>query len=147
MSVVIVSVVVALLVAAAILGIVVVGIRGDLPEVSERAPELAGRFEWAARKLNGDQPSGSDADLGPLAGPGSPTASRPPQPRSAQTRPMDSPAAAARPAAAPVTDSQATRMIPALRTPGQAAPPERPAPNTPPPRRSTLPPTGDFGAQ
>jgi len=120
-SVVIVSVVVALLVAAAIVGIVVVGIRGDLPEVSERAPELAGRFEWAARKLNGDQPNGSDADLGPLP----------------------DPAPAAEP---PAADPQATRMIPTLRSPGRAVPPQRPDPVTRAQRRSTLPPTGDFGA-
>lgn len=64
MGVVVVSVVVALVVAVVIAGIVVVGMRGELPEVSEKAPELAGRFEWAARHLNGDvAPSQRMADL------------------------------------------------------------------------------------
>lgn len=64
MGVVVVSVVVALVLAVAIAGIVVVGMRGDLPEVSEKAPELAGRLEWAARQLNGEgQPSSRMADI------------------------------------------------------------------------------------
>lgn len=64
MAVVVVSVVIALVLAVVVAGIVVVGMRGDLPEVSERAPELAGRFEWAARHLNGEAaPSQRLADL------------------------------------------------------------------------------------
>lgn len=64
MGVVVVSVVVALVVAVVIAGIVVVGMRGELPEVSEKAPEIAGRFEWAARHLNGGlAPSQRMADL------------------------------------------------------------------------------------
>lgn len=64
MGIVVVSVVVALVVAVVVAGVVVVGMRGDLPEVSEKAPELAGRFEWAARHLNGEAvPSQRMADL------------------------------------------------------------------------------------
>lgn len=64
MGIVVVSVVVALVVAVVVAGIVVVGMRGELPEVSEKAPELAGRFEWAARHLNGDAaPSSRMVDL------------------------------------------------------------------------------------
>ncbi|SDB91459.1 hypothetical protein GA0111570_10871 [Raineyella antarctica] len=64
MGVVVVSVVVALVVAVVVAGIVVVGMRGELPEVSEKAPELAGRFEWAARHLSGAAaPSKRMADL------------------------------------------------------------------------------------
>lgn len=64
MGIVVVSVVVALVVAVVVAGIVVVGMRGELPEVSEKAPELAGRFEWAARQLNGDAaPSSRMVDL------------------------------------------------------------------------------------
>ena len=64
MGIVVVSVVVALVVAVVVAGIVVVGMRGELPEVSEKAPELAGRFEWAARQLNGEAaPSARMADL------------------------------------------------------------------------------------
>lgn len=64
MGIVVVSVVVALVVAVVVAGVVVVGMRGELPEVSEKAPELAGRFEWAARHLNGEAaPSQRMADL------------------------------------------------------------------------------------
>ncbi len=55
MGVVVVSVL-ALVVAVVVAGIVVVGMRGELPEVSEKSPGLAGRFEWAAKQLSGEGP-------------------------------------------------------------------------------------------
>ncbi|QGF24911.1 hypothetical protein [Raineyella fluvialis] len=65
MGVVVISVVAALVVAVVIAGIVVVGLHGGLPEVSEKAPEIAGRFEWAARHLNGEaEPSPRAAEPG-----------------------------------------------------------------------------------
>ncbi|MEA5154624.1 hypothetical protein [Raineyella sp.] len=130
MGIVVIAVVVALVLAVVIAGVVVVGMRGGLPEVSEKAPDLAGGFEWAARQLSGEaEPSprmaGFERTLARRRradGSADPDGTRPTQP-----------------------DTEATPG----RGPGAGDLPfgARPGPDgRTPPRGSDLPTTGDFGA-
>lgn len=122
MGVVVISVVIALVVAVLVAGVVVVGMRGELPEVSEKAPELAGRFEWAAKHLNGDAaPSARLATLERVV-------SRRPGPR-------------------PTTDPQGRRTSSVTAQEPSTAGPRRQPPSPGPVgvQPGRLPATGDFG--
>lgn len=127
MGVVVISVVVALIVAVVIGGIVVVGMRGGLPEVSEKAPDIAGGFEWAARQLNGE------AETSP----------RPVGPDRAVTgrRADRATPAGQQPDARSDTTTPGSTGVRESTTDGAGTSPDR----SPAPRRSSLPSTGDFG--
>ncbi len=127
MGIVVVAVVVALVLAVVIAGIVVVGMRGGLPEVSEKAPDIAGGFEWAARQLSGEaEPSarmvGFERAVARRHGADDATG-----PQAAQPRPATAP-----------------ERIPGAADTAFGAQPG-PDPSTPA-RSSDLPATGDFGA-
>ncbi|WOP18422.1 hypothetical protein [Raineyella sp. LH-20] len=153
MGVVVISVVVALVVAVVIGGVVVVGMRGGLPEVSEKAPDIAGSLEWAARQLNGEaEPSPrlvgleravtrrrlsragatQDGQVDPGQDGGHGTAA--PEVESATAQPNGS-------ATAPPTGSATTGGA----APGPAGADGATGDPRTAPRRSSLPSTGDFG--
>lgn len=157
MGVVVISVVVALVVAVVIGGVVVVGMRGGLPEVSEKAPDIAGSLEWAARQLNGEaEPSprlvgleravtrrrlsragatqDGQVDPGQDGEHGTAPATTAPDAESATAQPNGS-------ATAPPTGSATTGGA----APGPAGADGATGDPRTAPRRSSLPSTGDFG--